>query len=183
MISTCLCISFFNTLLPASSVLLLSVQGMWILLAFLWSTGNAKSLSLDLPDQLAAWLEGKDELLGSCRRKMEEKISVDDRVVLVEVGDCSQMENPSGHIPHGQFDSDGRLEGKVSSVLIFYIDKEPQGELVITWVRGLDREEERPDMEVAQSHHQNTPSKSSPKNIFRKKRYVTVFSQAWVYVV
>ena len=26
-----------------------------------------------------------------------------------------------------------------------------QGELVITWIAGLDREEERPDMEVAES--------------------------------
>ena len=60
--------------------------------------------------------------------------------------------HPSGHIPHGRFDSDGRLEGKVCFVFlfhIFHIDKEPhQGELVITWVEGLDREEEKPNMEV-----------------------------------
>ena len=139
---------------------------MWILLAFLWSIGDAKSLSLDIPDQLVTWLEGNDELLASCRRKMDKRISVDNRVVLLEVGSCSQMDHPSGHIPHGQFDSDGRLEGKVSSVLIFHIDKESQGELVITWVEGLDREEEKPDIEVAQSPHQNTPSKSSPTKYF-----------------
>merc|ERR1712032_1543 len=102
------------------------------LLAFLWSTGDAKSLSLDIPDQLVTWLEGNDELLASCRRKMD-KMMIVDRVVLLEVGNCSQMDNPSGHIPHGQFDPDGRLLGK--------------GELVITWVEGLDRDEEKPDME------------------------------------
>ena len=99
---------------------------MWILLALLWSTGDAKSLALDIPDQLVTWLEGKDELLASCRRKMDEKILVDNRVVLLEVGNCSQMDHPSGHIPHGQFDSDGRLEGKVSCLFLrFHIDKEP----------------------------------------------------------
>ena len=49
---------------------------------------------------------------------------------------------------------------------------------MITWVEGLDREEEKPDMEV-------TESKILPKNhyhkvSFRKRRYVTVFRQAWV---
>ena len=92
---------------------------MWTLLAFLWSTGEARSLSLDLPDQLVAWLDGKDELLGSCRREMEERISSVDRVVLVEVANCSRMEHPSGHIPHGRFDSEGRLEGKVCLLILF----------------------------------------------------------------
>ena len=96
---------------------------MWILLALLWSTGDAKSLSLDMPDQLVAWLDGKDELLASCRRKMDEKILVDNRVVLLEVGNCSQMDHPSGHIPHGQFDSDGRLEGKVSCLVVSTLTK------------------------------------------------------------
>ena len=86
---------------------------MWTLLAFLWSTGEASSLSLDLPDQLVAWLEGKDELLAICRREMEERISSVDRVVLVEADNCSRMDHPSGNIPHGRFDSEGRLEGKV----------------------------------------------------------------------
>ena len=133
---------------------------MWILLAFLWSTGDAKSLSLDIPDQLVTWLEGNDELLASCRRKMDKRMIVD-RVVLLEVGNCRQMDNPSGHIPHGQFDPDGRLQGKVRRNLqssihrnIFHINREPQGELVITWVEGLDRDEEKPDMEVEQSSHQ-----------------------------
>ena len=57
----------------------------------------------------------------------DKRISVDNRVVLLEVGNCSQMDHPSGHIPHGQFDSDGRLEGKVSPVLFFHIDKELLG--------------------------------------------------------
>ena len=87
---------------------------MWTLLAFLWSTGEASSLSLDLPDQLVVWLEGKDELLATCRREMEERVSNVDRVVLVEVDNCTRMDQPSGHIPHGRFDSEGRLEGKVS---------------------------------------------------------------------
>ena len=90
---------------------------MWTLLVFLWSTGDATSLSLDLPDQLVAWLEGKDELLGSCRRETEERVSSVDRVVLVEVGNCSRIHHPSGHIPHGRFDSEGRLEGKVCFLL------------------------------------------------------------------
>ena len=99
---------------------------MWILLAFFCSTGDAKSLSLDMPDQLVTWLEGKDELLASCKGKVEEKILVDNRVVLLEVGNCSQMDHPSGHIPHGQFDFDGRLEGKVSCLVLLF-DKELLG--------------------------------------------------------
>ena len=118
------CISLFNTLLPASAIVLWSVQDMWTLLVFLWSTGEASSLSLDSPDQLVVWLEGEDVLLGSCRREMEERISSVDRVVLIEVDNCSRMDQPSGHIPHGRFDSEGRLEGKVCFLLLFHIAKE-----------------------------------------------------------
>ena len=76
---------------------------MWALLAFLLSTGvDARSLSLDSPDQLEAWLEGRDVLVASCRREMEEeeRISISvEKVILVEAGSCSQIDHPSGHMP------------------------------------------------------------------------------------
>ena len=93
-------------------------------MAFLWSTGEASSLSLDLPDQLVVWLEVEDGLLATCRREMEERVSNVDRVVLVEVDNCTRMDQPSGHIPHGRFDSEGRLEGKVCFLLLFHTAKE-----------------------------------------------------------
>ena len=91
-------------------------KDMWTILTILCSTVNAKSLSLETPGQLEAWMDGKDELLPICRRELEkeEKKSSDERVALLEVGRCDQMKNPSGNIPHGRFDSEGRLEGKVS---------------------------------------------------------------------
>ena len=131
-------------------------KDMWTILTILCSTVNAKSLSLELPGQLEAWLDGKDELLPICRRELEkeEKKSSDERVALLEVGRCDQMKNPSGNIPHGRFDSEGRLEGKVSKhFLSSMLTWSSQGELVITWIAGLDREEERPDMEVAESSY------------------------------
>ena len=159
------CISLFNTLLPASAIVLWSVQDMWTLLVFLWSTGEASSLSLDLPDQLVVWLEGEDGLLATCRREMEERVSNVDRVVLVEVDNCTRMDQPSGHIPHGRFDSEGRLEGKVClSILFPHCQRILQGELVITWVEGLDREEEKPNMEVV-----FLSLKSPPQSIFQEE--------------
>ena len=105
---------------------------MWSLLAFLLGIVDvdASSLSLDPPDQLVAWVDGKEELLGSCRREMEMKgvkIS-DDRVALLEVADCNQIENPSGNIPHGRFDSSGRLEGKVKAASVI-LDKTSSGRI------------------------------------------------------
>ena len=92
-------------------------KDMWTILTILCSAVDAKSLSLELPGQLEVWLDGKDELLPICRRELEkeEKKSSDERLALLEVGNCDQMKNPSGNIPHGHFDSEGRLEGKVSN--------------------------------------------------------------------
>ena len=129
-------------------------KDMWTILTILCSAVDAKSLSLELPVQLEVWLDGKGELLPICRRELEkeEKKSSDERLALLEVGNCDQMKNPSGNIPHGHFDSEGRLEGKVSKhFLSSMLTWCSQGELVITWIAGLDREEERPDMEVAES--------------------------------
>ena len=110
-------------------MVLLRTQDMWRLLAFFLVIVDvdASSLSLDPPDQLVAWIDGKEELLGSCRREMEEKIS-DDRVALLEVADCNQIENPSGNIPHGRFDSSGRLEGKVKAASVI-LDKTSSGRI------------------------------------------------------